>query len=484
MIQAGLRSANSTAPLYVATGFLVLALLTVLAGTAADAYGRRLLLLAGLAGLTLSNVLGMVSLDAPKAFAVADTINAIAGVVVLPAAIAVVTLTFEAPIRPFAYAILFSIQGTAMVVGMMLIPLLGDAWNGRGAFAPVLLLGVVAIVLVVRRIPESRTPSSMRRASILVNLVLMVGLFLTIFLIVTAGIRSERALLIVAVATTLVLFAGVVRWLARRLRYFRDIEVHGGRDLGLAVFAGVMMLFAQGCFFFQITPFFWSVQGVGDIEGAVRFVPYVVGLLAGGMVLPRLAGRFGARRILVFSFLMSGVALLVLSFIEVDTQFWVMIGPTALLGFAFGLSSPARTTVVMSARPEGLVNSSAAVNTAAGQSGYALGVIISSVLVTQYADRTFLAGLSSQGVSPETVSRVSAILQTTSSRLIAAGYPGLPDAVEAVTGVSYSGAFTSGMTRMFLMVAVTMFLTALVVFVGMRRGLRASLASTGNEQAA
>jgi MFS family permease len=260
------------------------------------------------------------------------------------------------------------------------------------------------------------------------------------------------------------------------MHHFEGIEVYGGRDLGLAILAGVMMMFAQGCFFFQITPFFYNVQQVGDAEGALRFVPFVVGLLAGGVFIARLAVRFGARRILVFSFLLSGAALMALSLVHEDSPFWFMIVPIAMLGVAMGLGGPARTTVVMSAPPEGLVGSSAAVNTAAGQVGYSLGVIVSSVLVTRHADRLFVDGLSAAGVSSETIARVTGGLQSMAGRLVAAGYPELPDTVKAVTGVSYAAAFTSGMTRMFFMVAIAMFITALVILVGMHRGLRATLA--------
>jgi hypothetical protein len=131
--------------------------------------------------------------------------------------------------------------------------------------------------------------------------------------------------------------------------------------------------------------------------------------------------------------------------------------------------------VVLSAPPEGLVGSSAAVNTAAGQMGYTLGVIVSSVLVTRHADRLFVDELSAAGVSSETVARISSGLQSTWARLVAAGYPELPERVKALTGVSYAAAFTTGMTRMFFLAAIAMFITALVIFVGMHRGLRATL---------
>ena len=309
-------------------------------GTLTDLFGRRLFLLVGLVGLNVSNLLGLLWLGTPRLFAIADTLNAISGVIVLPAAVAIVTLTFEPALRPFAYGLLFAIQGTALVVALLLIPALGGVWSGRATFIPVLVLGVMAFALVLRRVPESRVPKSLRRGSVIANLLLMAGLFLLIFLIVTRQIRSPQTLLILAVATAIVLLAAVVRWLARRMRHFQGIEIFGGRDLGLAIFAGVMLMFAQGCFFFQITPFFYDVQRVGYVEGVLRFVPFVVGLLAGGILIARLARRFGARRILVFSFVLSGAALMALSFLNADSPFWVMIVPITLVGLSLGLGGP------------------------------------------------------------------------------------------------------------------------------------------------
>jgi len=482
-IQTWLRAPNSQAPMILTVAFLVLALFTLLVGTLGDLFGRRRLLLIGLVGLTASNALGLLLLDAPRTFAIADLFNTFFGVMVLPAAVAIVTLTFEPAIRPFAYGILFGIQGTALVLASLLISMLGGVWEGKATFIPVLVIGVAAIVLVLRRVPESRAPGSMRRGTAIVNLGLMAGLFVLMFIVIAVRVRSEQVLLGLVLVLAFVLLAALAGWLWRRLRHFKGVAVHGGRDVGLAIFAGLMMMFAQGCFFYQTIPYFWDVQKVGDTEGALRYLPYVIGLLAGGMIVARLSFRFGARRILAASFTLTGLALLGLSLLKVDSPYWVMIVPIALVGLAGGLGGPARTTVVLGSPPEGLVNSSSAVNTAAGQAGYALGVIASSVLVTRYADRLFTDGLAAAGVSADTVARISAELANPISRLLVAGYPGLPEAVTAVTGVSYANAFTSGMTTMFFFVAIAMFGTALVVFFGMHRGLRATFAVPLKEEA-
>ncbi|MFZ0529254.1 MAG: MFS transporter [Propionicimonas sp.] len=477
VIQGGLRVPNSPTPMILAAAFLVLALITLLAGTSADLFGRRRFLILGLVGLTLSNLLAMASLGTSQLFAVADLINTVSGVIVLPASIAIVTLAFDQFVRPFAYGVLFGIQGTALVVGSLLIPLLGEVWDGRATFVPVLILGVVALVLVPRHVRESKAPASLRRGSVMLNLILTAGLFAVLFLVVTAGIRSSESLLALTLTLTLVLIVAVIRWLGRRSRRFTQIKIYGGRDLGLAIFAGLMLMFAEGCFFYQTGPFFYDVQQVGDIEFALRYVPFVVGLLLGGVLVARLALRFGARRILALSFVLTGASLLGLSLLQVDTPFWMMIVPITAFGLAMGLGSPTRTTIVMGAPPEGLVNSAAAVNTAAGQGGYALGVIVSSVLVTKNADALFIAALDAAGVPPETVAVIASGLEDTVSRLTTNAYPSLPAEVEALARASYANAFTSGMTQVFAMVAMVMFVMAALMLVGMRRGLRATLAA-------
>ena len=172
---------------------------------------------------------------------------------------------------------------------------------------------------------------------------------------VTARIRSQQQVLVLSLVVALLLFAAVVRWLAQRLRYFEGIEVYSGRDLGFAIFSGIMLMFAQGCFFYQIVPYFDQVQKVDSLEFALRMAPYLVGLLAGCLLVARLALRFGARRILMFSFIMLGLAMLGLSQLEVDSPFWVMLVPITLIGLSGGLGGPARTAVVMSSPPQGLV---------------------------------------------------------------------------------------------------------------------------------
>ena len=171
---------------------------------------------------------------------------------------------------------------------------------------------------------------------------------------------------------------------------------------GLRFWPGWSCSWGQGAFLYQFTAFFQNVQNMSVVVAGLAFTPYLIGLMIGSFLVARLALRFGARRIIAGGFGVMGASLVLLSFVRVDTSYWSLLAPITLIGFGVGLALPARTQVVLAAPPPELVGSAAAINTASGQSGYALGVILSSLLVTQLADLAFLKPLAQAGV-PEAV---------------------------------------------------------------------------------
>ena len=387
-IQSELRTPGSHAPMYVAVGFLVLAMLTLVAGTSGDLFGRKRVMVIGLVGLTLANLFGALTLGTPL-FVVTDILAAITVVVVLPMCIATITILYPLIVRPLAYGMLFGSLGTAIIVGASL----GGIFDALGipavAFIPVVIVGAIALRWVIRYVPESRAPEEFRRASAVLNLILLAGVFTLVYLVIVAGSFMNSWLpVLVAVCALVVMVAGV-RWLRRRVRFFKGVEMFTGRDTGFAILAGIVLFMGQGAFLYQLTAFFQNVWDMGPALAGVSFTPFVVGLLLGSFLVARLALHFGARRIIAGGFVVMGGSMLWLSFVQVELSYWFLLVPITLIGFGLGLATPARTQVVLSAPPVDLSGSAGAVSTASGQLGYALGVVLSSMLVTQLADFAF-----------------------------------------------------------------------------------------------
>jgi MFS family permease len=474
-IQNELRTPSSHAPMYIAVGFLILAVLTLVAGTSGDLFGRKLVMLVGLVGLTLANLFGGLTLGTPL-FVVTDLIAAITVIAVLPMCVAIITVVYPLTVRPLAYAMMFGALSVALLVGIAVGGICDSLGVPAVAFLPVVIVGIVAILQVIRNVPESRAPKAFRRTSAVVNLLLLAGVFALVFVLIVAPSLLSTWLPVLLVAGALLVTVVCVRWLTGRVRFFKGVEMFTGRDVGFAIFAGVAMFMGEGAFLYQFTAFFQNVQNMPAFVAGVAFTPFVIGLVIGSLLVARLAIRFGARRIIVGGFVVMGASLVAMSFVKPETPYWLLIVPFILIGFGFGLGSPSRTQVVLSAPPSELPGAAAAINTASGQSGYALGVVVSSMLVTQLANAAFLQPLAQAGVSASTLSQIKAALPSIFSGTASGEYPNVPQAVLDLASAKYDQAFTTGMGQTLLMTAVLMFLVALAVFLGMHRGLRAAAA--------
>jgi len=474
-IQNRLRIPGSHAPMVIAMGYLILAVLTLIVGTSGDLFGRKRVLVVGLVGLTLANLIGAFTIGSPL-FVLTDLVGTITVIAVLPMCSAIVTLIYPPFVRPLAYGILAAALGTALIVGASLGGICDSLGIPGVAFIPVAIMGIVALRYVIRDVPESRAKKELRRTSAVVNLVLLVAVFVLVYLVIIArAILSSWQPALVA-AGILLVFVVCVRWLRRRAGFFSGVEMFTGRDIGFAILAGVVLFMGQGAFFYQFIAFFQNVQNMSPVMAGLAFIPFLIGMLLGSFLVARLAMRFGARRIIAGGFIIMAISLVWLSFVQAETSYWFMLIPFTLIGFGFGLVVPARTQVVLAAPPSELAGSAAAINTASSQSGYALGVILSSILVTQLADTAFLEPLAQAGVSENTLNQIKAALPGIFNRTASGEYPNVPQAVLDLASTKYDQAFTTGMGQMFLVAAGLMFLVAVAIILGMHRGLRAAAA--------
>lgn len=314
-IQNRLRAPESHAPMFISLGFLIFAVLTLIAGTSGDLFGRKRIMVAGLVGLTLANTVGGLAFDTPL-FVLADVVGTITSLMVIPMCIATITLIYPLEVRPLAYGMMFTALFTAIIVGASLGGLFDALGYPAISFLPVVVVGVLALRQVIRYVPESHAPKEFRRTNAVVNLLLLVSVFVLIFLVIVARSFFESWLpVLVAVFALVVLVAGV-RWLRRRVRFFEGVEMFTGRDTGFAIVAGIVLFIGEGAFFYQFTAFFQNVWGMGAALAGISFTPFLIGLLAGSILVARLALRFGARRIIAGGFIIMGASLVWLSFVR------------------------------------------------------------------------------------------------------------------------------------------------------------------------
>ncbi|MBK8051003.1 MAG: hypothetical protein IPK16_30235 [Anaerolineales bacterium] len=132
-IEHGLRDIGSGVPLLIAANYLLLAILTLVAGVLGDTLGRKRFLLIGLAFVLAGQVASMFWL-ATGGFVYAHVFLNIAQVTITPMCIALAAIIFAPGVRPFAYGAIFSTQGIAIGSSSALYSLLKSVGNGTIVF--------------------------------------------------------------------------------------------------------------------------------------------------------------------------------------------------------------------------------------------------------------------------------------------------------------------------------------------------------------
>jgi len=129
---------------------------------------------------------------------------------------------------------------------------------------------------------------------------------------------------------------------------------------------------------------------------------------------------------------------------------------------------------VLTTPPPGLTGMAAGVNAAAGQSGFALGVVLSSILVTLFADQNFKQQLEQTNASPQVMNAADRVFQEFFSRAMSVDLTRLPENLAHQITLSFDNAFTVGLAMTFVVIAIILAITGVVIFLGMNKGLKGS----------
>jgi MFS family permease len=146
----------------IASYTLVVASLLMLSGSTADRIGRRRTFQAGLAVFTFGSLL--CSLAPGLGWLIAfRMVQAIGGSMLNPVAMSIITNTFTEPAeRARAIGVWGGVVGISMAAGPLVGGVLVGSVGWRGIFWVNIPVGLAAIVLTARYVPESRAPRGRR----------------------------------------------------------------------------------------------------------------------------------------------------------------------------------------------------------------------------------------------------------------------------------------------------------------------------------
>ncbi len=369
---------------------LVLAALLMLAGSTADRIGRRRVFMAGLVVFAAGSLLCSLAPNL-ESLVVFRMVQAVGGSMLNPVAMSIITNTFTDPReRARAIGAWGAVVGISMAAGPIIGGLLVESVGWRSIFWINLPVGLAALLLTWRFVPESRAPKARRPDPVgqLLVIALLGSLTYAIIEAPTAPLPRTLALGAVALAALL----GLLRYEPRReeplidLRFFRSAPFSGATVIAVSAFAGL------GGFLFLSTLYLQNVRGLDALHAGLWMLPMAVLCFVCAPVAGRLVGSRGPRLpLLIAGIAMTASGVLFAAF-EAETGNVTLVIGYVLFGLGFGFVNAPITNTAVSGMPRAQAGVAAAVASTSRQIGQALGVaVIGAVLAagigaSSYAD--------------------------------------------------------------------------------------------------
>jgi len=329
---------------------LSFAVLLMTAAAIGDRFGRRRMFVAGLGLFVAASAACALAPDVGWLIA-ARAVQGVGAAMITPVALALLSANYPAELRGKAMGLFAGITGLAVLGG----PVVGGAIAQGAAWEWIFWLnvpiGLAAIPLVLRRIPESYG----RRARLdFAGLALVTGAALGI---VWALVRGNAAgwgsvEVVGALAAGVVLAIAFVVWELRTpepmlpMGFFRSRGFAAGNA---SVFFLIASLFGAAFFLAQ---FLQTALGFGPLGTGLRLMPWTATLFIVAPIAGSLVNRVGERPLIVGGLLLQTIGMVWIGLIASPTMDYVdMVPALVLAGTGVSMAIPATQNVVMSAVP-------------------------------------------------------------------------------------------------------------------------------------
>ena len=365
---------------------LVCASLLILFGTLGDRVGRRRVLLFGYALFAVASALAAYA-ETPGILIAARALLGVGGAMIMPATLSILRQVFPDR-RERALAI--GIWSAVAAVGAAVGPLVGGLLLEHFWWGSVFLINLplMAASLPIGRwlLPES-TGSREGPWDVLGAAMAAGGLFGLILGVKEAGggnpLSPGVAVPLLAGGVLIALF---VRRQRRRTYPLIDVRTVARRAFGTAVGCIVLTVLALVGLALIAAQYMQLVLGLSPLETGLRLLPLSLAAIAAGLTGSRLLRLLGPRIMVGLGFVVTTVAVLLLTGVSQEDQPALLIGGFVLLGFGLETTLFGCYESMLNEAPASSAGGAAAIGETAYQLGAGMGIaVLGSVMNAAYA---------------------------------------------------------------------------------------------------
>jgi EmrB/QacA subfamily drug resistance transporter len=346
---------------------LMLAALILTGGSLGDKLGRKKIFMIGIAVF----ILGSASCGfAPTVSYLIGfrAVQGIGGAMMIPGSLSIITSSFEKE-RGKAIGTWSAVTTLVTVGGPILGGALADAGLWRFIFFINVPIGILSLIILWFKVPESRDPQSGYSIDYFGSIAIIAGLALLTYgflKIPGTGFKNAQVYLSIGIGIiALILFILIEKKSGHPmmpLQLFKNKAFTGANLLTFFLYAG---LFAGMLF---LTLNMVQIQGYSQLQAGLTLLPFTILIILISRWSGSLSDKFGPRRFLIGGPLLVSIGLLMLSFVKTTngpSDFWVTYFPGIFIfGLGMSLTVTPLTSTVMGALPNHYSGTASGINNA------------------------------------------------------------------------------------------------------------------------
>ncbi len=368
---------------------LLFAALLFTMGSIGDKFGRKRILMSGLAIFSLAGIYAATLATSGMQLIAARAVMGIAGAMVMPATLSIITNTFPHNERAKAIAIWSAVAGAGASLGSIITGTLLEFFSWHSAFYFGAFIAIVGIVAGLKLIPESRDPEQ-PAIDWWGGLLSTAGLLALVYGIIEAPAHGwDSPATIATIGLGLVILAAFVIWELRHKDPMLDVRLFKIPAFGISSLALTLTFFALMGIFFSASQLFQLVLGYGTLQSSLAMLPAIAFVIVSAPLSPRLVSKIGTRWTVGLGMALVSVGIFIVSTVSsTDPSYLHIISGMAVMMAGMGLAMTPTTNLLMSAVPIYKAGMGSATNDTTRELGGALGVaVLGSIIAAVYKDQ-------------------------------------------------------------------------------------------------
>ena len=382
-IVVDLNTDVSTIQMIVSFYTLITAAFILLSTKLQDMVDKKKLFLIGAALFGIGTFTAAISSSTTMLLVGWAAIEGVAGALMLPDIVSIISGTYSGKKRTVALATLGMVTATADVLAPLLGGIITTYLSWRYAFAFELI--IIFFILGMRnRIPDFKPTESKNDLDIIGAIISGIGLVLLILGILT--LNKDVTASISEIILGLIVLAIFIWYELKRKRNGKvpllDVDLFKDKNLRLGASIKLLYNIIISGTFFVLPLFFQSVLQLNPFYTGVASIPFCMGLLIFSVTAPKLIGKVNHKTLLAIGCIISIVGCLILSYqFKLNTTMLDLIPGQFLLGAGLGFMMALTVDVALFDIPDESQNNASGIVTTGDTLGSSMGTAIIGIIL-------------------------------------------------------------------------------------------------------